>query len=228
MCSTNSVTDEKQEIFSEGFYQKVNYLSPFSFIHPHVPSVSWRMLYYSCSREQMLPMGDHLCTCTNHSGVQKQLTSYLANTTGSVPLVMDLRITHDRFGSNFDPSLNGHLHYPNDIDKSLNEVVTDKIRPPHGVLDHPESKSRQYPHQGFSFTYYTQYWWDTYHFKNTFSPITLANISSINLVSIFRCSSSPSKPVYVRRVGFSDLVFSLSSHRHSYIGLVFSSRFLNS
>ncbi len=39
----------------------------------------------------------------------------------------------------------------------------------------------------------TQYWWGVYHFKNTYSPITLANTS---------------------RVDFSDLVFSLSSHRH--------------
>jgi hypothetical protein len=36
--------------------------------------------------------------------------------------------TYDRFGSSSDPSLNGHLHYPNDIDKSLNETDTDKIR----------------------------------------------------------------------------------------------------
>jgi hypothetical protein len=36
-------------------------------------------------------------------------------------------------------------------------------------------------------------------------------------------STSPSNSVYVRRVDFSDLVFSLSSHRHSHIGLVFSS-----
>ncbi len=36
-----------------------------------------------------------------------------------MPLVLDLRIAHDRFGSSSDPSLNGHLHYPNDIDKSL-------------------------------------------------------------------------------------------------------------
>jgi hypothetical protein len=43
-------------------------------------------------------------------------------------LVLDLRIAHDRFGSSSDPSLNGHLHYPNDIDKSLNEAVADKIR----------------------------------------------------------------------------------------------------
>ena len=47
---------------------------------------------------------------------------------GPVPLVVDLHIAHDRFGSNSDPSLNGHLHYPNDIDKSLNEAASDKIR----------------------------------------------------------------------------------------------------
>jgi hypothetical protein len=46
-----------------------------------------------------------------------QLVSYLANEVGPVPLVMDLHIVHDRFGSTSDPSLNGHLHYPNDIDK---------------------------------------------------------------------------------------------------------------
>ena len=43
-------------------------------------------------------------------------------------LMLDLRIVHDRFGSRSDPSINGHLHYPNDIDRSLNETVTDKIR----------------------------------------------------------------------------------------------------
>ncbi len=31
---------------------------------------------------------------------------------------------HDRFGSSTDPNLNGHLHYPNDIDRSLNKTVT--------------------------------------------------------------------------------------------------------
>ncbi len=39
-----------------------------------------------------------------------------------------LRIAHDRFGSSSDPNLNGHLHYLNDIDSSLNETATDKIR----------------------------------------------------------------------------------------------------
>ncbi len=112
---------------------------------------------------QLDAMGDHLCTCTAHSGAKKahnwvveqltdffrtthhtktqhvtksrgrhcgdiQLEAYLANTAGPVPLVLDLRIDHDRFGSTSDPSLNGHLHYPNDIDNSLNEVAADKIR----------------------------------------------------------------------------------------------------
>jgi hypothetical protein len=34
----------------------------------------------------------------------------------------------ERFGSSSDPNLNGHLHYPNDIDRSLNEAAADKIR----------------------------------------------------------------------------------------------------
>ena len=45
-----------------------------------------------------------------------------------MPLVLDLRIAHERFGSSSDPSLNGNLHYPNDIDRSLNEAAADKIR----------------------------------------------------------------------------------------------------
>jgi len=57
-----------------------------------------------------------------------ELADYLANAAGPVPLVLDLRIAHERFGSSSDPSLNGHLHYPNDIDRSLNEAATDKSR----------------------------------------------------------------------------------------------------
>ena len=73
-----------------------------------------------------------------------------------------------------------------------------------------------------------QYRWGVYHFKNTYSPITLGNISSINLVSIFRCSSSAHNSVNPRRVNSSTLVCSLSLHRNSYIGFVFSSRFNDS
>jgi hypothetical protein len=67
----------------------------------------------------------------------------------------------------------------------------------------------------------------TYSVTISHSPITLANLSSINLVFIFRCSSSPRNPVYVSRVDPSVLSFSLSSHRHSYISFLFSSRFLD-
>ena len=57
-----------------------------------------------------------------------ELIVYLPNVTVPVSLVLDLHIVHDRFGRNFDLNLNGHLHYPDDIDRSLNETVTDKIR----------------------------------------------------------------------------------------------------
>jgi hypothetical protein len=56
-----------------------------------------------------------------------ELAGYLPNDAGPVPLVLDLRLPDDRFGSWSDPTLNGRLHY-NDIDKSLNEDVNDKIR----------------------------------------------------------------------------------------------------
>ncbi len=56
-----------------------------------------------------------------------EVAGYLANATGPVPLVLDLRLSHDRFPSSSDPTLNGRLHY-NDIDKSLNEDSNDKIR----------------------------------------------------------------------------------------------------
>jgi hypothetical protein len=56
------------------------------------------------------------------------LAGYLANAAGPVPLVLDLRIVHDRVGSSTDPTLNGHLNYPNNLDQSLNDAATDKIR----------------------------------------------------------------------------------------------------
>ncbi len=50
------------------------------------------------------------------------------NEAGPVPLVLDLRIAHDRVGSSTDPTLNGHLRYPNNLDQSLNDTADDKIR----------------------------------------------------------------------------------------------------
>jgi hypothetical protein len=52
--------------------------------------------------------------------------------------------------------------------------------------------------------------------------LSLTNFSSINLVFIFRFSSSPRNQVTVseKSVDPSALVFSLSSHRHSEIGFI--------
>jgi hypothetical protein len=70
----------------------------------------------------------HVTKSRCRHGGDIELAAYLANAAGPVPFVLDLRIAHDRFGSSSDPSLIGHLHYPNDIDKSLNEAAADKIR----------------------------------------------------------------------------------------------------
>ncbi len=57
-----------------------------------------------------------------------EMVGYPTNTTGPVSLVMDLRITHDRVGSSTDPTLNGQIRYPNNLDQSLNDTTVDKVR----------------------------------------------------------------------------------------------------
>ncbi len=178
---------------------------------------------------------------------------------------------HDRFGSSSNPSLNGNLHYPNNIDRSLNEVADDKIRkyhndynknPPNTVSfmpsipstsgrlhnefvrllflqDHRET-DRFFTVSGVQFVEHDRdcstsdvrlsfnnskaglTWLSISHSQTSrlLTSITLANFSSINLVSIFRCSSSPRNPVYVRHVDSSPLGFSLSSHQHSNVNPV--------
>ncbi len=69
-----------------------------------------------------------------------ELSGYLTNAGGPVSLVLDLHISHERFGSISDPSINGHLHYPNDLEGSLNEDTTDKSRQYHSDYDnHPSN-----------------------------------------------------------------------------------------
>jgi hypothetical protein len=60
-----------------------------------------------------------------------ELAGYFANVAGPVPLMLNLRIAHELFGSSSDLNLNGHLHYPNEIDRLLNEAAADKIRKYH-------------------------------------------------------------------------------------------------
>ncbi len=116
-----------------------------------------------CRKFQLDPLGDHLNTCTTHSGVKKthdwtvdqiadlfhtthkvktqqvvksrgqhcgdiELAGYLANEAVPVSLVLDLHIDHDKVGSSTDPTINGHLRYPNNLDQSLNDAAADKIR----------------------------------------------------------------------------------------------------
>ncbi len=60
-----------------------------------------------------------------------ELVGYLANVTDPVPLVLDLRVDHDRVGSSPDSVLNGHLRYPNNLDQSLNDATAAKLRKYH-------------------------------------------------------------------------------------------------
>jgi hypothetical protein len=69
------------------------------------------------------------------------LSGYLANTAGPVPVVLDLLITHECWGSRSDPSINGHVHYPNDVDSPLNEATADKIRAYHTDYNNRPSNS---------------------------------------------------------------------------------------
>ncbi len=73
-------------------------------------------------------------------------TTHKVKTKQVVSLVLDLRVDHDRVVSSTDPTLNGHLRYPNNLDQSLNDTTTDKIRryradysnnPPRGVAFMP-------------------------------------------------------------------------------------------
>jgi hypothetical protein len=57
-----------------------------------------------------------------------ELVGYLANAAGPVPLVLDLRVAHNRVDSSTDPVLNGHLRDPNNLDQSLNDAAAAKLR----------------------------------------------------------------------------------------------------
>ena len=48
----------------------------------------------------------------------------MSNGAGPAPSVLDLRIVHDRVVLTL---VFGHLHYPTDIDRTVNEDITDKF-----------------------------------------------------------------------------------------------------
>ena len=59
-----------------------------------------------------------------------ELSAYLANDVGPVPLVLDLSNAHERWGSSSNPNGQLQLHDPADIDRPLNEAAADKMRLP--------------------------------------------------------------------------------------------------
>ncbi len=133
-----------------------------------------------------------------------KLVGYLANTEGPVPLVLDLRIAHDRVGSSTDPTLNGQLRYPNNLDQSLNDTDADKVR-----------------------KYRVDY--------NMNPPNTVSFMPAITGTS-GRLHSEFVRLLFLQTHRETDRFFAasgvqlaqLSSHRQSYIGLVFNSRFIDS
>jgi hypothetical protein len=171
-----------------------------------------------------------------------ELAGYLANAVGPVPLVLDLHIVHDHFGSSSDtvsfmPSIvstSGRLH---------SEFVRLLFLQAHRETD------RFFAVSGVQLGQTDR---GQFHFRRTAflsqfksrivlslaqaaalritlnldgAPITskshthpLHSQTSRLLISSLSLGVpvSPSNPVYARRVDSSALVFSLSSHRHSY------------
>jgi hypothetical protein len=66
-----------------------------------------------------------------------ELEGYLVYGTDPVSLVLDLRVAHDRVDSSSDPTLNGHLRYPYNLDQSLNDTFSDKIHKYHDYNNNP-------------------------------------------------------------------------------------------
>jgi hypothetical protein len=83
-----------------------------------------------CKKFQLDVLDDHLLLVPPTRVPKRHTTGRLINS-HPLPLVLDLLIVHDRFGRRSDPNLNGHLHYLNDVDRSLNEPADDKIRKSH-------------------------------------------------------------------------------------------------
>jgi hypothetical protein len=238
---------------------------------------------------QLDPLGDHLNTCTAHSGAKKahdwmvdqlpdlfrtthkvkthqvvksrgqhcgdiELAGYLGNEADPVPLVLDLRIAHDRVGSSADPTLNGHLKYPNNLDQSLNDAVVDKIRkycadynnrPPSAISFMPVIASTSGRlHSEFVRLLFLQAHRETdlffassgvqpaqtqrvmFHFRRTAFSSGFKSKVGLTLAKAARCSTSTTNPVCARHINL--LVCSLPLHRHSYIGFLFSFCFIDS
>jgi hypothetical protein len=171
-------------------------------------------------------------------------------------VVLDLRITHDRFRNSSDLNLNGHLHYPNDIDKSLNETTSDKIRkyrtdynnkPPNTIFFiHVVTSTSGRLHSDFVRLLFLQTHRQTDRFFSVsgvqlvqhdrdqfdFRRVVFSSLVKARVGLALAKAAALRITLYldgtpITSKSLSSLVFSLSSHRHSEIGFTFSSRFID-
>ncbi len=94
---------------------------------PKRHTTGWLIKFLTFSTQRIKVKTPQVVKSRGHHCGDIELAAYLANESGPVPLVLDLRIAHDRVGSSTDPTLNGHLKYPNNLDQSLNDSVLDGI-----------------------------------------------------------------------------------------------------
>jgi hypothetical protein len=148
----------------------------------------------------------------------------------------------------------GQLHYPNDVDRSLNESATDNIRknradynnnPPNSISFIPAIASTSGRlHSEFVRLLFLQVHRETDHFTvsgvqlaqptsgqfhyhhMTFSDHLRAKIDNI-LVKTTTLRITLNIDEYVRCVDPSTLALSLSSHRHTHVIFLFNSHFLD-
>jgi hypothetical protein len=88
-----------------------------------------------------------------------------------------------------------------------NRTVEPSTLKARGLPGTGQSKDSQYLNQGCSSVCQLEYRRCTYHITLGYSPISLTGVSLVNLVSIFRCSSSADNRGHPRHVDSSNLVF---------------------
>ncbi len=202
---------ESQE---EDVPNRVLFFKPMSWlgqIRPHRRDESW-----SASLWQTF-FSTSLCTCTSHSGAKKFHDGCLTN-------LLTIFLTTHKVKT--QEVVKNRGHHCGDIE--LSGYLANATGPWPFVMDLRVAHDRV----GSSTPLYSLLWVrlggyivnlsETYSYRFIWKLTVffaasgvLANFSSINLVFVFRCSSSTNNPVLTRSVHSSFLVFSRSSHRYS-------------
>ncbi len=81
---------------------------PVTTMHPMFPDASWRSVPRRRKKKLDTSSKHHSSSQSPSSSKQAVPAGYLADEAGPVPLVLDIRIAHDRVGSSTDPTLKGH------------------------------------------------------------------------------------------------------------------------